>query len=108
MTEPFDGDTFDPEHDGERLGTLLSAVFELMRDGQWRTLAEIREELGRGSEASLSARLRDFRKEKHGGHLVHRRRVGEPSDGLYQYQLEVCAPPLPPLADEAGQLLLWR
>jgi hypothetical protein len=61
----FSGETFDPDRDGERLGRQLRAVFGLMRDGQWRTLAEINEHLRsqlNAPEASASARLRDIRK----------------------------------------------
>lgn len=73
-TLPFDGDTFDPKKDGARLTGQLKKVMELMRDGEWRTLAEIQAKVG-GSEAGVSARLRDLRKQKFGTHMVERRRV---------------------------------
>ena len=37
----FDGRTFKPSLDLDRLGEQYRAVFRLMADGQWRTLAEI-------------------------------------------------------------------
>ena len=83
----FDGDTFDQQHDGKRLGTLLESVRRLMADSEWRTLSEIRKKIGRGSEASLSARLRDLRKPKFGGLTVERRRRGDPSLGLWEYRV---------------------
>ena len=82
----FDGPTFSPQYDVERLTSQLAKVYALMRDGRWRTLGEIADSVG-GSEAGVSARLRDFRKERFGGHSVERRRRGEPSDGLFEYRL---------------------
>lgn len=66
-----DGETYDHERDGARLNRQAHAVYALMRDQRWRTLAEIAERLGE-PEASVSARLRDLRKEKFGGFLVER------------------------------------
>lgn len=85
----FDGVTFHAEHDAVRLGALLQAVYDLMRDGSWRTLAECRARLGRGTEASISARLRDLRKTRFGGYEVERRHRGDPRLGLYEYRLKV-------------------
>jgi hypothetical protein len=59
----FDGKTYDPRLDHERLGTSLGRVWMLMRDGKRRTLAQIAEAVG-CSEAGASARLRDLRKSK--------------------------------------------
>lgn len=95
--ELFDGDTFSQEHDGARLATLLEAVKDLMSDGQWRTLAEIQGTLGRGTEASISARLRDLRKPKFGAHETERQRRGDPGDGLWEYR--VLLNPNPPSPD---------
>lgn len=82
----FDGDSFDPVLDAKRLTSQLQAVQALMRDGRWRTLSEIRTRVG-GSEAGISARLRDCRKPAHGGYVVNRRRRGEPRRGLWEYQV---------------------
>jgi hypothetical protein len=79
----FGGDTFDADRDFARLKTQLGRVFKLMSDGRWRTLAEIQKECG-GSEAACSARLRDLRKPKFGGHIVEHRCVKE---GLWTYRL---------------------
>ncbi len=83
----IDGSTYEPEHDSVRLGRQALAVFELMRDGSWRTLREITEAIGVGSEAGVSARLRDFRKARFGGNAVNRQRRGEESLGVFEYQL---------------------
>lgn len=79
----FDGKTYDPPEDHARLRGQLERVFLVMSDGGWRTLRQIAEQC-RGSEASVSARLRDFRKPKYGSRSVERRRVG---GGLYEYRL---------------------
>ena len=81
---PFDGVTYEPEHDYQRLNTQMGRVFRLMSDGHWLTLREIAETVG-GSEAGVSARLRDLRKEKWGGYTVqrNRRRIS----GVWEYRL---------------------
>jgi hypothetical protein len=81
----FDGATFEPELDHDRLLTLLNRVRDLMADGNWRTLAQIVQACG-GTEASVSARLRDLRKPKFGAHDVRRRRVCG-ADGLFEYRV---------------------
>jgi len=82
----FGGDTYEPELDESRLKAQLNRVRKLMRDAEWRTLAEISEVTG-DPQASVSARLRDHRKEQFGGHTVNRRRRGEGRRGLFEYQL---------------------
>ena len=78
MTQPslhFDGETYDPPKDHARLTKQLDRVFALMRDGRYRTLAELAECVG-APEGSVSARLRDLRKQKFGGWVVDRKRIG--------------------------------
>lgn len=79
----FDGATFVYHRDAERLTGQWLAVFSLMQDGKWRTLREISDATGY-PEASCSARLRDFRKPRFGGHLVERRHI---ENGLHTYRL---------------------
>jgi hypothetical protein len=88
----FDGDTFDAELDGDRLTSQFKRVSLLMRDGQWRTLFDIAEHVG-GSEAGVSARLRDLRKPKFGGYFVERRRRNK---GLWEYRLRLTPGPQGP------------
>ena len=82
----FSGDTYDPEHDHDRLKAQLTRVWAVMKDGEWRTLYEIAA-ITFDSVQSISARLRDFRKERFGGHTVNRRRRGPEKRGLFEYQL---------------------
>jgi hypothetical protein len=79
----FDGTTYEPDRDHARLKGQLWRVFQLMADGRWRTLAEISEDAG-GSEASVSARLRDLRKEQYGAREIQRERV---DGGLWRYRM---------------------
>jgi hypothetical protein len=81
----FDGDTYDDEQDAERLGRQLDRVRQVMSDGQWRSLKQLAKETG-SPEASVSARLRDLRKDKHGGLLVTSRRKAE-DEGTWEYCL---------------------
>lgn len=85
----FDGRTYEPERDYERLKGQLERVFNVMNDGHWRTLAiihaEILKKTGKSdSEAAISARLRDFRKRKYGSYEVQRQHI---DSGLFTYRL---------------------
>lgn len=80
----MDAPTYSGDLDGERLTSQLDAVLALMQDGTWRTLGEIRAAIGRGSEAGLSARLREIRGSRRG--QVERRRRGDPKQGLWEYR----------------------
>ena len=89
-TASFDGDSYDENYDGPRLESQLLLVFEHMRDSKWATLKEIIAVIKCGTTASISARLRDFRKPKFGGHSVERRRLeGEEHKGIWEYQLTI-------------------
>ena len=79
----FDGITYDHRLDRARLAGQLLRVFELMRDGEWRTLEELRVGCG-GTTQSLSARLRDLRKPRFGAYTVERRRR---TAGIWEYRL---------------------
>lgn len=80
------GETFQPELDFPRITSLRDRVRHFMLDGQWHTLRQVREACG-GSEAGVSARLRDLRKWEYGHHTVERRRAGDPTRGLHEYRL---------------------
>jgi hypothetical protein len=87
-TATFDGNTLTAE-DRPRLDTQLDAVRSIMLDGHYRSLehlaAEVTQRTGRrATEASVSARLRDLRKDKFGGYQVNRKSDGE---GLFLYQV---------------------
>ena len=84
-SDAFDGLTYDAKLDNIRLTGLLKRVHAFMSDGGgWHDLGEISHYTG-GSEASVSARLRDMRKTRYGSHIIDRRRVG--LSGLFQYRL---------------------
>lgn len=78
----FDGRTYQPERDRERLSGMLARVAATMADSRWHTLRELAEATG-GSEAAVSARLRDLRKPRFGGHIIERRYV---VSGLWEYR----------------------
>lgn len=84
----FGGATLERK-DVPRLGKQLQAVYDVMKDGEYRTLDQIVVAIKAAtgivaSPQSVSARVRDFRKEKFGGFKVNRQAVG---DGLFKYQL---------------------
>lgn len=87
MTPAFAGATFDPALDGPRLTSQLDRVKALMlSDSRWRSLAQIAQLVG-GTEASVSARLRDLRKTAFGSFQVERKRQGDPTRGFFVYRV---------------------
>lgn len=91
----FGGSTYDPELDQYRLGTQLQYVWAYMQDERWHTPEDLEENVhtGRFDEngeerhfrwASISARLRDFRKPENGGHDIEGKRL---AGGSWKYRL---------------------
>lgn len=75
--------TLDPLFDRPRLSTLRDYVDAELSRGEWLTLGEIRAQIGRGSEAGISARIRKLRGLGMG---VEKRRRGDASRGLWEYR----------------------
>jgi hypothetical protein len=82
-TPDFDGETYERKLDKPRLSFQLDQIRFAMSFGKWWTLAELAR-VADCSEASASARLRDLRKAKFGGHTVDRQRL---AGGLHRYRL---------------------
>jgi hypothetical protein len=72
---PRDGATYDHDQDGLRLFQQAADVWSAMRGGGWYTLKYLSEATGHPPQ-SVSARIRDFRKERYGAHTVERKRYG--------------------------------
>lgn len=79
----FDGFTYEPKRDESRLFRQLRAVRAVLADGLWHTLPEIEKATGH-PQASVSARIRDLRKDRWGAHIVVREHV---RNGLHRYRL---------------------
>lgn len=79
----FSGSDYVIKRDGVRLEKQCRRIYELMKDGKWRTLKKISFITG-APEASASAQLRNLRKQKFGGFTVERRHVER---GLFEYRL---------------------
>ncbi len=84
----FDGETYVRPLDQVRLNAQLQRVFDVLKEGRWLTLREISDRTG-DPEASISARIRDLRKDKFGAYPVNARRRGEGKRGLWEYSVEV-------------------
>jgi hypothetical protein len=78
------GETYDPARDRDRLGRQARDVWDAMVGGQTHTLRSLEAVTGH-PQASISARLRDFRKPEFGCHTVERLRRGD--GGTYFYML---------------------
>lgn len=76
----FSGAAYDAALDEERLKGQLLKVYNLMRDGRWRTVQKIAELIGE-PENSIQAQLRNLRKV---GYQVPRRYIG---NRLSEYRL---------------------
>lgn len=82
----FSGETYNEKQDRVRLTGQYKRVRDVMADGYWRTLEEI-SLLAGAPPQSVSARLRDLRKERFGSHHVERRSRGDHSLGIFEYRL---------------------
>ena len=89
----FDGITCDKKTDGARMRSQLDSVRKEMKSGKWFTLDELSALCG-GSVASISARIRDLRKDKFGALPMQGRRIPG-VDGLWEYRMILNAGNLP-------------
>lgn len=78
-----DGETYHRARDLSRLNAQARDVYEYMAHGDWRTLSDISANTGH-PEASVSARLRDMKKERFGGFKIEKRYI---ANGLWQYRI---------------------
>jgi hypothetical protein len=81
----FEGSDIDHARDTERLKSQLLRIFELMKDGKFRSLQQISDATG-APHASASAQLRNLKKARNGGHTLNKRYLG---NGLFEYQILV-------------------
>ncbi len=84
MSQDFDGATYDKARDGGRLQRQLATIKGIMFDHKPHTLTELAGCAG-CLTTSASARVRDLRKAKHGGHTVTRKNIG---GGVWEYTLQ--------------------
>ncbi len=82
----FDGAVYDPKYDKARLTGQMLGIWNIMKDGVPRTLREIAFLTGY-PEASISAQLRNFRKEKFGKHTLDKWHRGRKENGCWVYKL---------------------
>lgn len=88
LTNLFNGSDYVPHFDDARLKGQMKRIYDLMKDGKFRTLQEIERETG-DPQASCSAQLRHFRKSRFGALTVNKRSRGDRERGLFEYQLLV-------------------
>jgi len=83
----FDGHDYDHGRDCIRLTGQLERVFECLSDGEYKTFDDIRVVTG-DPVTSISAQIRNLRKDKFGGHTIDRMHCG---NGLYKYRMTINA-----------------
>lgn len=87
--DPFGPEITEPER--KKMSKQLLRVFEIMKDGQWRTLDQIAAFPGmRSPTQSISRYLCFFRAPQYGGHTVNRRK--QQNARVFEYQV------LPPMS----------
>ena len=69
----FNGHSYNAAKDYSRLAGQLRTIFEIMKDGVWRTTKEIADILGSPNLSSVEANLRNLRKPENGGHQILRK-----------------------------------
>ena len=79
----FNGADYSPDRDNPRLKGQILRVWEVMKDGRWRTLRQIAD-MTHDPEASISAQLRHLRKDRFGAHQIEREYI---DNGAYKYRL---------------------
>jgi len=84
-TSRFNGADYKHDRDSARLTNQYIDIFNLMADGEFRSLSKIAALTGH-HESSISAQLRHMRKERFGSHTVNKKHKG---NGLFEYQLIV-------------------
>ena len=62
------------------------AVFNVMKDGKWRTPNQIWYETGIANSTSADTARRNLRKR---GYIVRKRTAANPSNGKYEYKLDL-------------------
>lgn len=82
----FDGSDIDSQKDNARLTGQIKVIFDLMKDGKFRTLREI-EDLTNFPQSSISAQLRNLRKERFGSFDVEKISRGDRENGLFEYRI---------------------
>lgn len=85
----FKGSDYIKELDHDRLSKQIERIYDLMKDGNYRTLFHIKNilELRYGTpfpESSISAQLRNLKKVRFGGYVLNKKRI---SGGLWEYQI---------------------
>jgi len=86
MSDPpnFSGPAYSQPLDQDRLAGQHERIRDLMSDGEWRTLQEIKS-VTHDPESSVSAQLRHLRKPRFGSHDVDKRRRG--GSGSWEYKV---------------------
>ncbi len=82
----FDGSDYVHKRDSFRLSGQILRIYNIMKDGKWRTLDEINK-ITNDPQASISAQLRNLRKKRFGDHCIEKRLKTGYGDGLYEYLL---------------------
>ncbi len=79
----FDGNDYVHSRDSSRLTGQIQRIYNTIQNGNWFTLGELADLTG-APEASISAQLRNLRKQRFGNHIIEKKHL---DNGLYSYRL---------------------
>lgn len=88
----FSGSDYVPENDQKRLTGQIEEIYKVLLNTKdfdthcWWTLEELGNETGY-LHTSISAQLRNLRKESFGSHIIEKRHRGDLKIGLWEYRM---------------------
>lgn len=74
------------EKEQKKMSKARLEVFEIMKDGKWRTIDQIQAAGVNAPPQSITIYLRSFREKQYGGYFVNRRKLA--GTRVFQYQVE--------------------
>ena len=82
----FNGSDYVPSYDQKRLTKQIYIIKDLMLKSGFVTLQDIENVTG-FPQASISAQLRNLKKERFGGYILEKRRTENKESGTFEYKL---------------------
>lgn len=91
----FDGAVYEEEKDVVRLSGQIERVHTILAQSKdvWLTVSEIQIKIANeflldDPECSISAQIRNLRKERFGGYMIEKQRRGSEDSAIWEYQLQ--------------------
>lgn len=66
--------------------TVITKLYEVLKDGEWHTFSELYTAVGAGSRTGMAARIRDLRKPRYGGYIIRTKYTSGRGDAEFQLE----------------------